>query len=170
MNAWMETVGAIAMAGIGFGLGKRCGRLPGHRWMVGFFLPMGVILLYGLGWRFPMLGMAPLVSWFTLGRAKFAIMGLFIALLLATLRERTPRGGDRRALVLLLVAFVGGMSIWPYLAPVFNRRLLTSLTTQINRDGICLQSTDYTCGPASAVTALRRLGLSAEEGQLAIWA
>src|SRR5262249_23801319 len=40
--------------------------------------------------------------------------------------------------------------------------------TQIDKDGICIQTTDYTCGPASAVTALRKLGLPAEEGQIAI--
>ena len=31
-----------------------------------------------------------------------------------------------------------------------------------------MQNTEYTCGPAAAVTALRKLGLPAEEGQLAI--
>jgi hypothetical protein len=40
----------------------------------------------------------------------------------------------------------------------------------LDADGICLQSTDYTCGPAAAVTALRRLGFAAEEGEVAILA
>lgn len=34
----------------------------------------------------------------------------------------------------------------------------------------CLQSNDYNCGPAAAVTALRKLGLPAEEGEIAILA
>ena len=38
----------------------------------------------------------------------------------------------------------------------------------MDRNGICLQTTDFTCGPAAAVTALRKLGLPAEEGQIAI--
>ena len=33
-----------------------------------------------------------------------------------------------------------------------------------------MQSNGYNCGPAAAVTALRRLGLPAEEGELAILA
>ena len=33
---------------------------------------------------------------------------------------------------------------------------------------VCLQTTDYTCGPAASVTALRKLGINAEEGTLAI--
>jgi predicted double-glycine peptidase len=35
-------------------------------------------------------------------------------------------------------------------------------------DGVCRQSTDYTCGPAAAVTGLARLGLKAGEGELAL--
>ena len=36
--------------------------------------------------------------------------------------------------------------------------------------GVCLQATDYSCGPAAAVTALRRLGIPAGEGEIAILA
>jgi predicted double-glycine peptidase len=42
--------------------------------------------------------------------------------------------------------------------------------THLDRDGICRQSSDYNCGPAAAVTALRRLGFPAEEGTIAILA
>lgn len=40
----------------------------------------------------------------------------------------------------------------------------------MDADGICLQNTDYTCGPAAAVTALRKLGVPANEGEIAILA
>ena len=36
------------------------------------------------------------------------------------------------------------------------------------RRGICLQTTDYTCGAAAAVTALALLGVEAEESALAL--
>ena len=49
-----------------------------------------------------------------------------------------------------------------------DRNQLSHLTTDVDKNGICLQTTDYTCGPASAVTVLRKLGLRAEEGQIAI--
>lgn len=35
-------------------------------------------------------------------------------------------------------------------------------------DGICIQTTSYTCGAASAVTALTQLGFEASEGDLAM--
>ena len=67
-----------------------------------------------------------------------------------------------------MAALVFSMSVWPSLAPAFNRKHLSNLRTRINGEGVCLQNTEYTCGPAAAVTALRKLGLPAEEGQLAI--
>jgi ABC-type bacteriocin/lantibiotic exporter with double-glycine peptidase domain len=60
--------------------------------------------------------------------------------------------------------------LWPFLAPAFNQRYLATLTTNVDGDGICRQSNEYNCGPAAAVTALRKLGFPAEEGELAILA
>jgi predicted double-glycine peptidase len=56
------------------------------------------------------------------------------------------------------------------LAAAASRGQLAAVSTRIDGDGVCLQSTEYTCGPASAVTVLRRLGLTAEEGELALLA
>jgi predicted double-glycine peptidase len=70
----------------------------------------------------------------------------------------------------LAVCIVLFVSVWPFLAPAFNQSYLAGLVTQVDSDGICRQSTDYTCGPAAAVTGLRKLGFPAEEGQIAILA
>jgi len=37
-----------------------------------------------------------------------------------------------------------------------------------DNNGVCRQTTNYTCGPAAAVTALGKLGLRADEGELAV--
>lgn len=37
-------------------------------------------------------------------------------------------------------------------------------------DGVCLQQTAYTCGPAAAVTGLRLLGIQASESELSVLA
>jgi predicted double-glycine peptidase len=55
-----------------------------------------------------------------------------------------------------------------FLGPALCRPALAKLTTNLDRNGICHQTTGYTCGPAAAVTALRRIGFSAEEGDLAL--
>ena len=103
-----------------------------------------------------------------MGLKKFAILGFVAAMILATLAPRLPRKQDRVAMIILLVAVVFCLTAWPFLTPGFNRNELGHLSTHIDADGVCRQSTDYTCGPAAAVTALHQLGFPAEEGKIAI--
>ena len=56
-----------------------------------------------------------------------------------------------------------------FLSPAFARAELATLQTHLSK-GLCFQTTGYTCGPAAAVTALRRLGFPAEEGELGLLA
>ena len=55
-----------------------------------------------------------------------------------------------------------------FLSPALCRAELSNVQTLMSADGVCLQQTSYTCGPAAAVTILRRLGVTAEEGELAL--
>ena len=54
-----------------------------------------------------------------------------------------------------------GPSIWIH-------HELKNLQTTFSKDGICIQTTGFTCGPAAAVTVLRQLGIEAQESDLAI--
>ena len=110
----------------------------------------------------------PPFSWMLMGIKKFATFGLIATMVLTTPLSRVPRRRNRVMIALLMVVVVFSMSIWPFLAPMVDRKQLSRLQTKMDKDGICLQSTDYTCGPASAVTALRKPGLPADEGQIAI--
>ncbi|HVU27959.1 MAG TPA: cysteine peptidase family C39 domain-containing protein [Verrucomicrobiae bacterium] len=169
MNLWIE-IGFAVLSGIaGFALGQLSSRLPKGWWLAGYFVPLTVILFYGVAIHFPaMLPNAPFVSWLFVGRKKFDVLGFVTAMVLAAPLSRMPQKRDRRVIMLLMVAVVFGISVWPFIAPLFNRKELARLHTRINPDGICLQNTGYTCGPAAAVTALRRLGLPAEESEIAI--
>lgn len=55
-----------------------------------------------------------------------------------------------------------------FLAPAISSVRLQHLETLISDDGVCMQATDYTCGPAAAVTLLRRHGFPAEEADIAL--
>lgn len=46
---------------------------------------------------------------------------------------------------------------------------LKNLQTTFSKDGICIQTTGFTCGPAAAVTVLHQLGIDAQESELAIY-
>jgi predicted double-glycine peptidase len=170
MNPWFESLAVGLLAVAGFLLGRWFSRLPKPYWMLGYFIPLSLILLYGLATRNPTFAFVPPISWMMMGRNKFAVIGFIGTMVLTTPLSRLPRRRDRIFVMVLMIAIVWQMSVWPFLAPAFNRNYLAHLTTQVDGDGVCRQSNDYNCGPAAAVTALRKLGLPAEEGEIAILA
>ena len=166
----MESLGVLALAAGGVLIGARFSRLPKPWWMLGYFIPLLAVVLYAVALHFPALSFVPPVSWMMAGRNKFAVTGFMGAVLLTTPMLKMPRRRERIVVSVLMVCLVLGTSVWPFLAPAFNQSYFASLPTFVDEDGVCRQSTTYTCGPASAVTALRKLGFPAEEGQIAILA
>jgi hypothetical protein len=53
-----------------------------------------------------------------------------------------------------MVVVVVWFSVLPFLAPALVKGHLANLKTMVDSNGICFQTTDYTCGPAAAVTRL----------------
>lgn len=169
MNPWLESLAALFIAVTAFLLGGWVSRLRKPWWLVGYAVPLMVILVYCLASFFPALALAPPVSWLSAGRTRFVCFNALAVLLLSTPLARLPRKRTRVALCLFIFVLTA-ISVVPFIAPVFNRSYLTTLKTRIDGDGVCRQSNDYTCAPAAAVTALRKLGIPAEEGQIAILA
>jgi hypothetical protein len=170
MSPWFETAGVALLAGIGWLAGLWFSKLPKPYWAIGWCLPLVVVVLYAMATRDPSLSFVPPISWMMIGRTKFAVIGLITAMVLTTPLSRLPRRRERIYVQLLMVTIVCTKSLWPFLAPAFNREQLHQLKTVIDADGVCMQGTPFNCGPAAAVTALRKLGFPAEEGELAILA
>jgi hypothetical protein len=170
MQLWFEALGAVLLAGAGAVLGRACSRLPGAWWAVGYVGPFLLVALIGIAVRVPAVSFMPPFSWLTEGRREYALAGLLTTWLLTTPLSRLPRAETRRLVVVFMAVTTLGMSVAVFLGPAMVRAKQAALTTVVDNDGVCLQSTDYNCGPAAAVTALRRLGLPAEEGRLAVLA
>jgi len=168
MRPWLETLGSLLLAAVGVWLGRRCSRMVGRRWLVGCLLPLLLIIAYALAMRMPALTVWLSNSWCMFGVTRFALVGFMIAVLLTTLASRLSVRRARILTLLLMATAVFAFSIWPYLASCLNRSYLKALQTKVDSNGVCRQSTRYTCGPAAAVTALRRLDLPAEEGEIAL--
>ena len=168
MNLWLAAFVALLCALAGMALGWWFSRLRSPYWAIGYFIPLALVFIYALAFRFPTLMFMPPFSWIMLGIKKFAAFGFIATLVLTTPLSRVPQKRNRVMIATLMTFIVFFMAIWPFLAPLVDRGQLSRLRTHMDHDGICMQSTDYTCGPASAVTALRKLGLPAEEGQIAI--
>jgi predicted double-glycine peptidase len=170
MGPWIETSAVALLALTGVALGFWFSRLPKPFWLLGYFVPLILIVCYGAAAHKPSLSFVPPISWLVMGRNKFASVALIATMVLTTPLSRIKPVRARVLIFILMGLIVIHMSLWPFLAPAFNRDYLRGLVTQFDANGICRQSSDYDCGPAAAVTALRRLGFPAEEGQIAIWA
>ena len=168
MNLWLAAFISLLWALAGGGLGWWFSRLRRPYWLLGYFIPLVLIFLFAVAYHVPALLFTPPVAWMMLGLKKFAVFGFIATMVLTTPLSRLPRHRDRNLVFLLMAAVVFYLSVWPFLAPAFDRHQLAHLQTKIDDNGVCEQTTDYTCGPAAAVTALRKLGLPAEEGKIAI--
>jgi predicted double-glycine peptidase len=170
MTPWIETAAVVLLAAGGFGLGLLCSRLRKPYWVLGYIVPLVLVGLVGAARHVPRLEFIAPFSWLMSGRTEFALLGFLAAMLLATPLSRLPRKSTRGLVVLFAVFAVIYAAVMPFLSPALIRGHLSRLVTRIDDDGVCLQGTTYTCGPAAAVTALRQLGLDAHEGEIAILA
>ncbi|MGA2543348.1 MAG: cysteine peptidase family C39 domain-containing protein [Verrucomicrobiota bacterium] len=170
MNPWVESGVEVLLAVGGIYAAFRLARAPRPYWLAVWLLALGVVFLFSLPRYAPGLEFVPPFSWIAATRTRFVLFPLIIPILLLVPAAKRPGARLRFFLAVLTGLAVLKFSVLPALLPAFNRNLLLHLTTRIDRDGVCLQGTAYTCGPAAAVTALRRLGLPAEEGEIAVWA
>jgi predicted double-glycine peptidase len=169
LTPWTESLVVAAIATLAFILGRWFSRLPKPYWLIGYIIPLGLILLYCLAIFEPQLTLVPPLSWMLIGRSRFVGFNFITTIVLSAPLARLPQKRNR-IVVCLLIAVLTSVSIVPFLAPAFNRNYLASLNTRVDPDGVCRQSNEYTCGPAAAVTGLRKLGFPAEEGEIAILA
>jgi len=168
MNPWLETVGVIFIILLGVYLGRVFSRLRRPYWLLGYFLSLLLISLLVMVRCNHSLAFMPSLTWVTASRAKFVILAVAATIGVITPMSRLHRKGEKVLTCFLLAVVVVWFSVLPFLSPALIKGQLANLKTIVDSDGVCFQSTDYTCGPAAAVTALRRLGLSADEGEIAI--
>ncbi|MFC1707148.1 cysteine peptidase family C39 domain-containing protein [Planctomycetota bacterium] len=166
----VQTAAVVGLTVAGCLIGRRIARVQGRLWALGFALPLAVVLLIAVARRVPRAAFVPPFAWIMAGRFEFALLGPLCGVLFGTPAWRSPNA-RLRALAITFGAVVAvWCSILPFLEPLLIRSRLLGLETNVSSDGVCLQSTSYTCGPAAAVTALGMLGLRAEEGELAVLA
>ena len=167
MNPWLETLIATAGGVLGSIIGLRLSKRP-KLWWLGYTIPLAYILALGAAARWPQTAALPFMAWSVLGRIRYLAAGFAIGLLFCSLIPKLAVKRQRVVVGALTVLAIFQYSVWPCLASVLNRDFLRALTTRFDGNGVCLQNTAYTCGPAAAVTALRSLGIEAGEGDLAL--
>ncbi len=168
MNPWMETTGVVLIAFLGVLIGRRFSRFHKPWWVLGYLIPAGLIAMLALVRFDPALVFARPIVWIAAGRVRFVTLSLAVSMGLTVPLSRLPYRWEKLVVCILMAGFVIWFSVLPFLVPAVIRGRLSKLQTHYDANGICRQTTYYTCGPAAAVTALGRLGLAAEEGELAV--
>jgi len=168
MNPWLETTAVVILALLGIATGVVFSRLKNPYWAWGYFLPLSLIALLLAATYISTQTLIPIFAWISGGRARFIILCLAVTVGSMTLIGRLPRKLEKVIVLLLMLAVVTWSSVLPFLVPALIHNKLASLKTNFDSNNICFQSTDYTCAPAAAVTALTKLGFAAQEGQIAM--
>src|SRR5262245_53493314 len=94
MNLWLTAAVALLFALTGAALGWWFSRQRSPYWMLGFLVPMLLIVAYVIAFRVPAILFAWPLSWM-MGIKKFATLGFVATLVLTTLLSRLPKRRDR---------------------------------------------------------------------------
>ena len=170
MEIWVEIFFVTAIAAMGAFLGRAVSGFRRHFWALVYFVALLLVTILLVTRYCNWLACIPVLARLTADRAKFVILSMVIAMGMTAPISQLRYKWEKIAVYILMVCFVTAFGIVPFVSPTLVRGRLTNLETNINSDGICLQSTPYTCAPAAAVTALKKLGLDARESEIAILA
>lgn len=168
MQPWLETFGVILTAILGTLCATAISRSKKIHWAWGYFFPLALIALLLAATYISARSFMPVLACIAGGRTRFVIICLAVTMGSSTLLRRLQRRLERVIVLLLMVAVVLWSSVLPFLVPALIADDLSNLQTKLDLNNVCLQTTNYTCGPAAAVTALRYLGLPAQEGEIAV--
>lgn len=167
-HPWLELAGVVALMLMGAAAGVRSARLARARWLSLYLAMLAFVFAVGLARRSPQAAFTPPFDLLVEGRTDYLLLAAAFPFLFGALVARLENRRLGRLLAALGVVVLAQFCLMPYAQPLWLRDRFTRLMTQIDTDGVCLQSEYYTCGPAAAVTLLRKLGLPADEGPLAI--
>lgn len=168
MDPWFETICVLVLACIGMLCGMAFWRLSKPLRLFGYLLPLFIIISLIILRVISSSALTQPLYWVTISRVKFAILSFTVPMGLIAPLPKLPHRWEKIVTCFVTVVFIVIFSVPPFLAPALVRNDLASIQTNVNSDGICFQSKSYTCAPAAAVTALRKLGFAAYEGEIAI--
>ena len=95
MSPWLESVAVASVGFLAFLLGRRFSKLPKPYWLIGYFIPLGLVLLYCLAMFQPRLALVPPISWMMIGRNRFVFFNFAAVMLLATPMSKLPQKRNR---------------------------------------------------------------------------
>jgi hypothetical protein len=170
VEPWLETGGIVAVTLFGLLTAIKLRRTGGRLWVAGYLTGLVLIVLLAASRVGGAMEEVPGLAALATGRIKFVVLALGVTLGMTTPLSRLRYRLEKAIVCVIMALTIVWFSVLPFLVPGLIKKDLAAIATHIGPGGVCLQSTNYTCGPAAAVTALNKLGFRASEGQLAILA
>lgn len=148
--------------------GLRCSRYKALLRTVLFFTVMCFIFYSPVARQIPLLRTAPILSFYFYGRNPLIFFSVALTFCLGIILPNIKTLRLKILFTTLIIFSLLRISTISYIGPVVVYNKHKNLITRTTPEGICLQETNYNCGPASAVTALGNLGIEAEISKIAI--
>lgn len=165
-----QTLAVIGVAVLGAYAGRYFWRIKSMWWTVGYLIPLFFIAVIAVVRWVPYLEFVAPFSWLMAERTEYVLLAFTGTMILTVPLSRIKNPAQEFCIVLFTILQVLLIYVPIFLLPAFNMKRLAHNYTIIDKDKVCLQRENYTCGPAAAVTALWRFNIAAEEGELAILA
>ena len=166
MSPWYQAACVLVVASCGVLLAGVLSNRP-RIWWVGYALPLLLLMMLIAGrMTWTTAGVAPFHR-IAASQWRYPLLALVISLGLCTCAPRLRFVWQRRLVMALMGVFLTWFCVVPFIAAAILQTDYAQLPGRFDPQGVCRQSRSYTCGPAAAATALRRLGIIATEGQLA---
>jgi predicted double-glycine peptidase len=166
-KAILESVGVLFLACLCAWAGVRVSRMKPTVWIAGFFVPFTIVFSIVLLNRVPLFVYNTYFAWIAEGRNEYLLMAACMPFIFGILVPRLRQKRQKIAVILLVVVGSFYFIFPPFIDPVLLYNEIKKNDLWIE-DGVCLQTTNYTCGAVSAVTALLRFGIHASEAELAM--
>jgi predicted double-glycine peptidase len=163
---------ALAAALLVFGasglLGWYIGRLRGRWWLLGYAVSMAIVVVLNVSRYVPSTLNTAAGQWLTGGRHDLWLIGIATIVGIVPCMHKVRPLRTRVLLGVFMAVLMLRSSVLPLVGPLLDRAEIANLPTVFDENDVCLQTTNYTCGPASLVTALRALGIEETESNAAL--
>jgi predicted double-glycine peptidase len=161
-------VGALLIFGVSGLLGWKIGRLRGRWWLTGYAISMTIVVVLNVSRYVPSTLNTALGQWLLAGRKDVFLIGVAAIVGIVPCLHKVRPLRTRVLLAGFMFMLLLRSSLLPLLGPVLDRAQIEGLPNVIDENNVCLQSTNYTCGPASLVSALRVFGIEETESNAAL--
>jgi predicted double-glycine peptidase len=167
MELWLETLGILLIAVVGFILGRWAACRSTQARVFAMVASLIVVTLILLARQGRLWGTFPLLCPIAASRLRFVLLAFAVTLGLTAPLGQLRSFLSRLVTCAIMAVFIAILISFPFVGPAMIQSDLAELQNRIDTDGVCRQSQPFTCGPAAAVTALNHFGLEAAEGELA---